>query len=159
MRVTQKTSRRKAHAIRCEPRTQNHELRAMNNNHVEIAYILDRSGSMAPVTEAAIAGFNHFLRDQQQGELVGEGIARLTPALGYQIAYTLGWKELRPVQVQTIDAVLDGINLRIAEACVHHSRRLIQFSSCEVYGKTVAAVDREAGWSARSNGSGSSSRT
>lgn len=47
----------------------------------EIAYILDRSGSMAPVTEAAIAGFNHFLRDQQQGELVGEGIARLTLVL------------------------------------------------------------------------------
>jgi nucleoside-diphosphate-sugar epimerase len=31
-------------------------------------------------------------------------------------------------------------NLRIAEACVRLSRRLLQFSSCEVYGKTVAAV-------------------
>ena len=47
----------------------------------EIAYILDRSGSMEAVTEAAIAGFNQFLRDQQQGELVGEGIARLTLVL------------------------------------------------------------------------------
>jgi UDP-apiose/xylose synthase len=29
-------------------------------------------------------------------------------------------------------------NMRIAEACVAHGRRLVQFSSCEVYGKTVA---------------------
>jgi UDP-apiose/xylose synthase len=31
-------------------------------------------------------------------------------------------------------------NLRIAEACVRHTKRLIQFSSCEVYGKTAAAA-------------------
>ncbi len=31
-------------------------------------------------------------------------------------------------------------NLRIAEYCVHHKKRLIQFSTCEVYGKTPAAV-------------------
>ena len=44
----------------------------------EIAFILDRSGSMQPVTEAAITGFNEFLRDQQEAEFAGEGIARLT---------------------------------------------------------------------------------
>ena len=31
-------------------------------------------------------------------------------------------------------------NLRIAEACVERSKRLVQFSSCEVYGKTPVAV-------------------
>jgi UDP-apiose/xylose synthase len=31
-------------------------------------------------------------------------------------------------------------NLGIAEHCSAHGRRLIQFSSCEVYGKTVAAI-------------------
>jgi UDP-apiose/xylose synthase len=31
-------------------------------------------------------------------------------------------------------------NLRIAEYCVLHKKRLIQFSTCEVYGKTPAAV-------------------
>lgn len=31
-------------------------------------------------------------------------------------------------------------NLNIAEACVHHKKRLIQFSSCEVYGKTVVSM-------------------
>lgn len=34
-------------------------------------------------------------------------------------------------------------NLRIAEACVRHGRRLVQFSSCEVYGKTLAAIASE----------------
>jgi len=43
----------------------------------EIAFILDRSGSMEPHTEAAIAGFNEFLRDQQ----AVEGLARLTLVL------------------------------------------------------------------------------
>jgi len=49
----------------------------MSKNLTEIAFILDRSGSMAPVTEAAITGFNEFLRDQQKTE----GQARLTLVL------------------------------------------------------------------------------
>ncbi len=44
----------------------------------EIAFILDRSGSMQPVTEAAISGFNQFLHDQQEAETAGDGLARLT---------------------------------------------------------------------------------
>jgi ATP-dependent helicase Lhr and Lhr-like helicase len=35
---------------------------------------------------------------------------RLSPALGYQIVNTLGFSNLRPVQLLTIDAVLDGCN-------------------------------------------------
>ena len=31
-------------------------------------------------------------------------------------------------------------NLRIVEYCVKHQKRLIQFSTCEVYGKTVASL-------------------
>jgi UDP-apiose/xylose synthase len=31
-------------------------------------------------------------------------------------------------------------NLRIVESCVRHGRRLIQFSTCEVYGKTVVPL-------------------
>lgn len=34
-------------------------------------------------------------------------------------------------------------NLRIAQMCVEKDRRLIQFSSCEVYGKTLASVCRD----------------
>lgn len=36
----------------------------MNSDLTEIAYILDRSGSMQPMTEAAITGFNDFLQQQ-----------------------------------------------------------------------------------------------
>lgn len=31
-------------------------------------------------------------------------------------------------------------NLKIAELCVKHQKRIVQFSTCEVYGKTVASV-------------------
>ena len=36
----------------------------MNPQLTEIAYVLDRSGSMVAMTEAAIVGFNEFLSDQ-----------------------------------------------------------------------------------------------
>ena len=35
---------------------------------------------------------------------------RLTPALQYQIANTLGFAGLRPVQEQSIETILDGKN-------------------------------------------------
>ena len=31
-------------------------------------------------------------------------------------------------------------NLKIAEACVRHGKRLVQFSTCEVYGRTAASL-------------------
>lgn len=49
----------------------------MNKNLTDIAFILDRSGSMSSVAHAAISGFNEFLRDQQ----AASGQARLTLVL------------------------------------------------------------------------------
>ncbi len=49
----------------------------MNKAYSEIAFILDRSGSMEPVKHAAIEGFNTFLREQQQTE----GHAKITLVL------------------------------------------------------------------------------
>ena len=49
----------------------------MKNHYSEIAFILDRSGSMESRREAAIEGFNSFLRAQQQTE----GLAKLTLVL------------------------------------------------------------------------------
>ena len=43
----------------------------------EIAYILDMSGSMNPHAEAAVTGFNDFLREQQSVE----GVARISLVL------------------------------------------------------------------------------
>jgi hypothetical protein len=39
-----------------------------NAHYTEIAFILDRSGSMNNCQQAAIAGFNQFLADQQKTE-------------------------------------------------------------------------------------------
>jgi hypothetical protein len=48
-----------------------------NAHYTEIAFILDRSGSMNNCQQAAIAGFNQFLADQQKTE----GLAKLTVVL------------------------------------------------------------------------------
>lgn len=40
----------------------------MNNPYTEIAFVLDRSGSMAAMHNAAVEGFNHFLAEQQADE-------------------------------------------------------------------------------------------
>lgn len=49
----------------------------MKNSYTEIAFILDRSGSMQSCQDAAIEGFNRFLLEQQQSA----GMARLTLVL------------------------------------------------------------------------------
>lgn len=49
----------------------------MNDHLTEIAFILDRSGSMESMVEPAISGFNRLLREQQQES----GIARFTLVL------------------------------------------------------------------------------
>ena len=46
----------------------------MKNHYSEIAFVLDRSGSMESCREATIGGFNSFLQEQQKTE----GLARLT---------------------------------------------------------------------------------
>src|SRR5512133_1711508 len=48
-----------------------------NAHYTEIAFILDRSGSMEVCQQAAIAGFNQLLDDQQKTE----GLAKLTLVL------------------------------------------------------------------------------
>lgn len=90
----------------------------MNPNLTEIAYILDRSGSMQPMTEAAITGFNEFLQEQ----LDEPGDANLSLLLfdnEFQVPY-----ERTPLQdVRSLDtttyvprgstALLDAIGLTI----------------------------------------------
>lgn len=49
----------------------------MKHQLTEIAYILDRSGSMSPLTKTAIASFNSFAKEQKDGP----GEANLTLAL------------------------------------------------------------------------------
>jgi UDP-apiose/xylose synthase len=63
----------------------------------------------------------------QRADLVIDLIAYANPVLYVRM----------PVDVFRLNFIE---NLKIADACVLHEKRLIQFSSCEVYGKTVAAV-------------------
>jgi uncharacterized protein YegL len=76
----------------------------MNNQLTEIAFLLDRSGSMTPLTGEAIAGFNSFLREQQ----AAPGQARLTLVLfdhEYEVAADgLPVQEVVPLDGQTYSA-------------------------------------------------------
>jgi len=74
-------------------------LPAMNNHYTEIAFILDRSGSMGDCKEAAITGFNHFLRAQQQTE----GLAKLTLVL-FDDEYLVPVQSLPIREVLALDA-------------------------------------------------------
>jgi len=86
----------------------------MNKELTEIAYILDRSGSMNRLQEAAISSFNTFLKDQQDTP----GDVNFTLAL-FDYEYTLHAdrapiKEVRPLDAQTYvprgsTALLDAI--------------------------------------------------
>jgi len=84
----------------------------------EIAFILDRSGSMQGHVAAAIGGFNDFLADQQQVE----GLARLTLVLFDDVLETpfdnIPICEVVPLDTRTYTtrnttALLDAIGLTI----------------------------------------------
>lgn len=84
----------------------------------EIAFILDRSGSMGAHVDAAIAGFNDFLAEQQQVE----GFARLTLVLFDDVLETpfdnIPLCEVVPLDTRTYTtrnttALLDAIGLTI----------------------------------------------
>src|ERR1051326_6993759 len=62
-----------------------------------------------------------------QADLVIDLIAHANPGLYIQI----------PLEVFQLNC---QENLRIAESCVRHNKRLIQFSTCEVYGRTAASL-------------------
>ena len=62
----------------------------------------------------------------QDSDLVIDLIAYANPGLYVQMP-------LEVFQLNFMD------NLRIAQSCVKHDKRLVQFSSCEVYGKTISS--------------------
>lgn len=92
----------------------------MNQNYTEIAFVLDRSGSMHSWQEAAINGFNLFLHEQQ----LVEGLARLTLVL-FDDEYLVPVNALPVAEVVPLDletyvprgstALLDAIGRTIDE--------------------------------------------
>ncbi len=92
----------------------------MKNKYAEIAFVLDRSGSMESCRVAAIEGFNRFLKEQQQVE----GLAKLTLVL-FDDEYLVPANALPVAEVVALDeetyvprgstALLDAIGRTIDE--------------------------------------------
>ena len=113
----------------------------MKDHLTEIAFVLDRSGSMQSMTEHAIAGFNAFLRDQQQCE----GEARLTLVL-FDDQYEVPCASLPVSEVVELDtttfvprgstALLDAIGRTVTEL----GARLAAMPEADRPGQVIVAI-------------------
>jgi uncharacterized protein YegL len=113
----------------------------MNPNHTEIAFILDRSGSMASMVEPAIAGFNNLLTEQQ----ALPGSARFSLVLfddHYEVPVaSLPIAEVRQLNTNTYQprgstALLDAIGRTIDEL----GARLTNTPEAERPGQVLVAI-------------------
>jgi UDP-apiose/xylose synthase len=83
-------------------------------------------------------GFEFINKNIGDPSLDSEGLVRTSDLVIDLIAYANPSIYLKsPLDVFRLNFTE---NLRIAEFCVKHQKRLIQFSTCEVYGKTPAAI-------------------
>ena len=113
----------------------------MNPHLTEIAYILDRSGSMQPMQEPAVAAFNDFIKTQ----LDVPGDARLT-LIQFDDAYEVpvSAKPIQDVPQLTAatytprgsTALLDAIGRTIKET----DRRITALPDAERPGKVILAI-------------------
>ena len=113
----------------------------MNKNLFEIAYILDRSGSMQDMVEPAVAGFNQFLREQREAP----GDARLSLIL-FDDQYEVPCNRLPLDEVPELDtttyvpramtALLDAIGRTINEI----DQKLQGMLEAERPGKVMVAI-------------------
>jgi Mg-chelatase subunit ChlD len=113
----------------------------MNDHLTEIAFILDRSGSMESMIEPAISGFNQLLRDQQQLP----GSARFTLVL-FDDQYEVPVQSLPIAEVVELDittfvprgstALLDAIGRTIDELGV----KLAALPEADRPGQVIVAI-------------------
>ena len=113
----------------------------MNTALSEIAFILDRSGSMQPLVEPAISGFNRFLAEQQ----AAPGLARLTLVL-FDDEYLVPVESIPVAEVVPLDtttyvprastALLDAIGRTIDEL----GARLTALPEESRPGKVIVAI-------------------
>jgi hypothetical protein len=113
----------------------------MNPNLTEIAYILDRSGSMEPMQEPAVAAFNAFVKAQ----LDVPGDARLT-LIQFDDAYEVPIaacpvQDVRQLTAATYTprgrtALLDAIGRTVKDI----DRRIEALSDAEKPGKVIFAI-------------------
>lgn len=113
----------------------------MNSNLTEIAYILDRSGSMSSLAESAIDGFNCFLGDQ----LSAPGEANLSLIL-FDDQYLTPYKRVPILEVPNLTtaiyeprgttALLDAIGRTVHEL----GEKLSQLPEHERPGQVIIAI-------------------
>ena len=113
----------------------------MNDNLTEIAFILDRSGSMESMVEPAISGFNRLLREQQQEA----GSARFTLVL-FDDHYEVPFHSVPIAEVVELDtstfvprgstALLDAIGRTIDEL----GAKLAATPEAERPGQVIVAI-------------------
>jgi hypothetical protein len=113
----------------------------MNPQLTELAFILDRSGSMQSMTAAAIEGFNFFLHEQQHAQ----GQARLTLVL-FDDEYLVPIQSIPVDEVVPLDhatyvprnstALLDAIGRAIDEL----GARLASLPEAARPGKVIVAI-------------------
>lgn len=113
----------------------------MNTHLTELAFILDRSGSMDHLAGAAIEGFNHFLHEQQSAP----GRARLTLVL-FDDEYLVPAQSLPVAEVVPLDersyvprnttALLDAIGRTVDEL----GTRFAALPEHERPGKIIVAI-------------------
>lgn len=113
----------------------------MNPNHTEIAFILDRSGSMSSMIEPAISGFNQLIQDQQQAP----GKANFTLVL-FDDRYEVPFESVPISEVVELDtttfvprgstALLDAIGRTIDEV----GERLKRIPKAERPGQVIIAI-------------------
>ena len=113
------------------------------SNWTEIAFILDRSGSMGSIAETAVAGFNELLTQQQQEH--AQTPVRMSLVLfntGYKVPFaSVPAPELPRLDMKTYDpdggtALLDAIGRTIDET----GARLVAMPEAERPGKVIIAI-------------------
>jgi len=113
------------------------------NNWTEIAFILDRSGSMQSIAETAVSGFNELLTQQQQEH--AQTPVRMSLVLfntGYEVPFaSLPAPELPRLDMKTYSpdgstALLDAIGRTIDET----GARLAAMPEAERPGKVIIAI-------------------
>ena len=113
----------------------------MNKHYTEIAFVLDRSGSMESCQQAAIDGFNRFLDEQQKTE----GRAKLTLVLfddEYLVPVrSLPVQEVLPLNDKTyvprsMTALLDAVGRTIDEL----GEQLSTLSDAQRPGQVIVAI-------------------
>ena len=113
------------------------------SNWTEIAFILDRSGSMQSIAETAVAGFNELLTQQQQEH--AQTPVRMSLVLfntGYEVPFaSLPAPELPRLDMKTYSpdggtALIDAIGRTIDET----GARLAAMPEAERPGKVIIAI-------------------